>query len=121
MNSYGKIDRDAKDEEFLMANSPNKDEVIYILRELIKAITSTLSLQKVSKRVYLYMQSKYGECTFGLAVNYPDKQIISDCFYYEKGELLEFDLIEYSEGTKNSRLLKAVLEKKEQVDRKSVV
>lgn len=113
MNSYDEIDGDDSDEEVL--RGPNKDDVIYILRELIKAITSTLSLQKVSKRVYLYMQSKYGECTFGLAVNYPDKQIISDCFYYEKGDLLEFDLIEYSEGIENSRLLKAVLEKKEQV------
>lgn len=113
MNSYDGIEREDSDEEAL--RDPTKDNVIYILRELIKAITSTLSLQKVSKRVYLYMQSKYGECTFGLAVNYPDKKIISDCFYYEKSDLLEFDLIKYSEGIENSSLLKAVLEKKPQI------
>ena len=86
-------------------------EILYFLREIIKALVSSDSIEEMSKMVYNFLKDKYGECTIGIAVNSPKEKRISDCFFFEKDEQLVFEDILYSEGS-SSKLLKSVLDKK---------
>ncbi|UUV18365.1 GGDEF domain-containing protein [Fusobacteria bacterium ZRK30] len=111
----------------LLNNRRNKEEchklmrekdILYFVREITKALVSTSSIEQMSKIVYNFLRDSYGECTIGIAVNYPKEKRISDCFFFEKNERLDFEEILYSEGSA-SKLLKAVLDKKEYIYEKN--
>ena len=89
-------------------------EILYFIREITKALVSTNSIEEMSKMVYKFLKETYGECTIGIAVNYPKEKKISDCFFFEKDLRLDFEDILYSEGSA-SKLLKSVLDKKEYI------
>jgi len=89
-------------------------EIFYFIREITKALVSTNSIEDMSNMVYNFLKDHYGECTIGIAVNSPKEKRISDCFFFEKDERLDFEDILYSEGSA-SKLLKAVLDKKEYI------
>ena len=93
-------------------------DILYFVREITKALVSTSSIEQMSKIVYNFLRDSYGECTIGIAVNYPKEKRISDCFFFEKNERLDFEDILYSEGSA-SKLLKAVLDKKEYIYEKN--
>ncbi len=86
-------------------------EVFYFVREIAKAVVSTVSIKEMSRRVYESMKRVYGECTIGIAVNSPEKEKIYDCFYHEMDRCLDFEDIPYEE--KDSKLLKAILHERE--------
>ena len=88
--------------------------ILYFIREITKALVSTRSIEKMSKMVYTFLKKSYGDCTIGLAVNYPKEKKVSDCFFFENNERLDFEEILYSEGSA-SKLLKSVLNKKEYI------
>jgi GGDEF domain-containing protein len=93
-------------------------EILYFIREITKALVSTNSIEEMSKMVYHFLKATYGECTIGIAVNYPKEKKISDCFFFEKDQRLDFEDILYSEKGA-SKLLKAVLDKKEYIYEKN--
>ncbi len=93
-------------------------EILYFIREITKALVSTNSIKEMSKMVYHFLKATYGECTIGIAVNYPKEKKISDCFFFEKDQRLDFEDILYSEKGA-SKLLKAVLDKKEYIYEKN--
>ncbi len=93
-------------------------DILYFVRKITKALISTSSIEQMSKIVYNFLRDSYGECTIGIAVNYPKEKRISDCFLFEKNERLDFEDILYSEGSA-SKLLKAVLDKKEYIYEKN--
>ena len=105
-------------DEMDIAVNPHKlmreKEILYFIREIIKALVSANSIEEMSKMVYHFLKETYGECTIGIAVNSPKEKRISDCFFFEKDERLDFEDILYSEG-ETSKLLKAVLDKKEYI------
>ncbi|MCS5421821.1 MULTISPECIES: sensor domain-containing diguanylate cyclase [Psychrilyobacter] len=107
----------------MVNNGPHTEEacklmreknILYFIREITKALLSTSSIEEMSKMVYTFLKDSYGECTIGLAVNYPKEKKISDCFFFEEDKRLDFEEILYSEGS-SSKLLKAVLNKKEYI------
>lgn len=93
-------------------------EILYFIREITKALVSTNSIEDMSNMVYNFLKDRYGECTIGIAVNSPKKSRISDCFFFENDERLDFEDILYSEES-GSKLLKAVLDKKEYIYEKN--
>lgn len=87
-------------------------ELNILIKEIVKAVISTDSIEVMSQRVYTYMKEHYGECTFGLAVNSPEKRIVNDFFFYERGNLLEAEDISYDVGS-DSKMLKTIFSNKE--------
>jgi diguanylate cyclase (GGDEF)-like protein len=88
--------------------------ILYFIREITKALLSSNSIEEMSKKVYTFLKDNYGECTIGLAVNLPKEKKVSDCFFFENEEKLDFEDILYSEGSA-SKLLKSILNKKEYI------
>lgn len=102
--------KNIKDSNKLM----REKEIFYFIRKIIKALVSTNSIEDMSKMVYDFLKSRYGECTIGIAVNCPKKNKVTDCFFFENDERLVFEDILYSEGN-HSKLLKSILDKKEHI------
>ena len=88
--------------------------ILYFIREITKALVSSNSIEDMSKMVYNFLKGRYGECTIGIAVNYPREKKVSDCFFFEDDKRLDFEDFLYSEGSA-SKLLKSVLNKKEYI------
>lgn len=88
--------------------------ILYFISEITKALVSSNSIEDMSKMVYNFLKGRYGECTIGIAVNYPKEKKVSDCFFFEDDKRLDFEDILYSEGSA-SKLLKSVLNKKEYI------
>ncbi len=105
-----KISYNTKDTHKLM----REKNILYFIREITKALVSSNSIEDISKMIYNFLKDRYGDCTIGIAVNFPKEKKISDCFFFEDDKRLDFKDILYSEGSA-SKLLKSVLSKKEYI------
>ncbi|MGB6129936.1 MAG: GGDEF domain-containing protein [Psychrilyobacter sp.] len=114
MNNKNKFINDSDTDIENSCKLIREKNILYFIREITKALVSTRSIEEMSKMVYTFLKNSYGDCTIGLAVNYPKEKKISDCFFFENNERLDFEEILYSEGSA-SKLLKAVLNKKEYI------
>ncbi|GLI55644.1 hypothetical protein PM10SUCC1_11580 [Propionigenium maris DSM 9537] len=88
-----------------------------LMLKLIRVVVSTRSMEKIIKKLYSYMRISYGECKFGIGINYPEGKKIGDCFYCESGKVLKEDDMNYSAESRNA-LLVAVLDKREVINSK---
>lgn len=83
-----------------------------LIKDIVKAIISTASIDEMSKRVYRYLKDHFGECTFGLAVNNIVERKLTNIYFYENEEVLKMDDISYENGEK-SKFLETIFSKKE--------
>lgn len=83
-----------------------------LIKDIVKAIISTASVDEMSKRVYRYLKDHFGECTFGLAINNVVERKVTNIYFYENEEVLKTEDISYDEGEK-SKFLKTIFSKKE--------
>lgn len=99
-----------KDKEFRTTT-----HMLNLVTEISQIIVSTNSIDDISKRFYIEMKKNFGECAIGIAVNSPQEKMLKHCFFHEFDRRMEFDDIPYEKNSK-SKLLKAVIKKKEFID-----